>query len=135
MPMSLPLDGIRFGEKSIASGQTTFVRVMPNGSVTVTVKVLVAVLPAASFAVMVTVVVPRPNVLPETGEVVTVGALTASVAVGANVTTAPAALVASTMRLDCAAMIGAVVSRTVILKMPVAVLPEVSLAVAVTNVV
>jgi hypothetical protein len=53
------------------------------------------VLPAASVAEHVTVVVPTTNVLPEAGvQVGVMGVVTASVAVEVNVTTAPAALVA-----------------------------------------
>src|SRR5204863_273687 len=53
------------------------------GLLTVTVKVVVDVLPAASLAVQVTVVVPIANRLPEAGTQVTVSVpSTASVAVG-----------------------------------------------------
>lgn len=52
-------------------------------SFTVTVKLQEAVLPEASVAVAETVVVPMPKLLPEAGEVTTVGLPQLSVAVGA----------------------------------------------------
>src|SRR5207245_3378446 len=71
-------------------------------SATVTVNVLVLVFPEESFAVIVTVVTPSANVLPEAGLAVTTGAgSTASVADGkAKLTTAPAGDVASTVKLN-----------------------------------
>ena len=81
-------------------------------SETVTVKVLAAeVLPAASFAVQLTVVVPSGKVEPEAGEHVTVGeGSMTSVAVAVNETTAPDAPVASTVLFPGTVSIGAVVS-------------------------
>ena len=67
-------------------------------SLTVTVNVLLAEFPAASLAVAVTVVVPSGKVEPEAGVLVVGRApLTASMAEVEKVTTAPAALVASTV--------------------------------------
>lgn len=51
---------------------------------TLTVKVHIAMLFAASFAVQVTVVVPTAKVVPDAGEQVTVGAPQLSFAVGAG---------------------------------------------------
>ena len=68
-------------------------------SATVTVNVEDALLFAASFAVHVTNVDPSAKALPDDGvQVTATGPLTASLAVGdVNVTTRPAALVASTV--------------------------------------
>ena len=62
---------------------------------------------------------PRAKMLPEVGEQLAAPApSTASEVVGlANVTTAPAALVASSTRSTCAAISGAVVSWTFTLKL------------------
>ncbi len=57
-------------------------------SLTVTVKLQVDVLPEASVAVQVTVVVPLGKVVPEGGLQVTVAPGQLSLTVGANVTTA-----------------------------------------------
>jgi hypothetical protein len=103
---------------------------------TVTVNVPVPVLFAASRAVIVTVVVPIGNTVPLFCEYVWLVTPTASVALpAAYVTVAPAALVASTVTLPCAATTGAVVSRTVTVKFPVPTLFAASLAVIVTVVV
>ena len=73
--------------------------------------------------------VPNPNVLPLTGDVVTTGAAsTRSVAVGAKVATAPEGLVASKVMLAKAAITGAVVSCTVTVKLPVLTFPASSVA-------
>src|SRR6185436_13427234 len=73
-----------------------------------------AAFPAASDAWQATVVPPSGNVLPEAGEhVATREPSTASEVEGLTyVTTAPAALVASSIMSACAAMTGAVVSWT-----------------------
>jgi hypothetical protein len=60
-----------------------------GGDRTVTVKEHVAVLPAASVAVAVTVVVPKGKVLPDAGTATTVTPGALSVATTVNVTTAP----------------------------------------------
>lgn len=107
-------------------------------SATVTLKLALAEFPALSTAVQVTLVVPMAKVLPEAGEQVTPTLpLTASVAVGlAQVTTLPFTPAASTVLLDgIFEMTGAVVSATVTLKPPLAVLPLWSVAVQVTGVV
>ena len=84
---------------------------------TVTVKVQVLVFSAASYAVTVTVVVPMGKTEPEAGEAVTVGlASTTSVALTVKSTTLPAELVASTVMLVEHVTTGAVVSRTVTVK-------------------
>ena len=90
----------------------TFELVVRAGAVvsrTVTVKLAVWTLPWPSVAVTFTVVVPIAKVVFEAIEVVTVTGPTASVAVGANVALAPAALVASTVTFG-AVITGAVVS-------------------------
>ena len=91
-------------------------------------------LPAASLAVTLTVVVPTAKTLPESGEVMTTGALTASVAVGVKVTVAPPALLARAVRLAGRVSTGGVVSRTVTVKRRVALLPAPSMAEAMTTV-
>ena len=84
-------------------------------SETVTVKLpLAEVLPAASFAVQLTVVVPSGKVEPEAGEHVTVGeGSMASVAVAVNVTTAPDALVAAAVMFPGTVQLPARVVSTV----------------------
>ena len=67
-------------------------------------------LPVDSVAVQFTVVVPRPNVLPEVASQLTVGVLTLSLAVAAKVTTAPAELIASAVMLSGNDNVGGVVS-------------------------
>ena len=100
---------------------------------TVTVKVLLPVLPAASVAEQVTVVVPIAKVEPDGGEQVVVRApLTASKAEAAKVTTAPAELVASTVMFDGTVTTGAVVSTTVTVNVLLPVLPAASVAEQVT---
>src|SRR3954447_3022046 len=75
------------------------------------------------------------NVLPGGGVPVMVGCgSTASTALAVYVTTAPAGLVASTVIRDGGVRAGAVVSRTVTVKLAVAVLPEASRAVQLTSV-
>ena len=85
---------------------------------TVTLNVEVAVLPCASAAEQVTVVVPNANVEPEVGEQFTITApSTISVAVGAMyVTTVPEELVVNNAMFPWDAIVGAVVSLTVIVK-------------------
>jgi hypothetical protein len=101
-------------------------------STTVTVKVQVAVRPAASRAVAVTVVVPRLNVEPDSGLYVIV-APQLSVAVAANVTAAVQALGAVfTVMLDGQAIVGFWLSTTVTRNVQVAVRPERSVAITVT---
>jgi hypothetical protein len=105
-------------------------------SMTVTVKVWLAVLPAASLALVVTVVVPSGKTVPEAGLLLVLTApLTKSLALVLKVTVAPLAAVASTVMFDGTAMTGAVVSRTVTVKVRLAALPAASLALVVTVVV
>src|SRR5687767_9302502 len=98
---------------------------------TVTLNVFVVVLPDASRAVQVTVVVPRGNAVPLGGTQATAGAASqTSVTAGvANVTTVPARSFCSTVMSLTASSVGAVVSRTVTLNVFVAVLPDASRAV------
>ena len=92
-----------------------------------------ALFPCASVAVQVTVVAPKGNVLPEAGLQLTATLpSTMSTALAVKVTTAPAALVASTVILAGTMSIGGVVSRTVTVKLPWAVLPCASVAVQFT---
>ena len=88
--------------------------------------------PAASRAVTVTVVVPSANVVPGPCEYDRVGVDTASVASAPNVTTAPAALVASAVRSAGTTSIGGVVSTTTTAKSPLATFPAPSCAVTCT---
>jgi hypothetical protein len=102
-------------------------------SSTVTVKEQVAVFPAASVAVAVTVVAPKLKVEPEAGLYDTVADPQLSVAVAAKVTTAvqvPAAVLAE--MFDGQVIAGAWLSSTVTVKEQVAVFPAASVAVAVT---
>ncbi len=102
-------------------------------SSTVTVNVQVAVFPAASVAVAVTVVAPKLKVKPEAGLYDTVADPQLSVAVAAKVTTAvqvPAAVLAE--MFDGQVIAGAWLSSTVTVNVQVAVFPAASVAVAVT---
>jgi hypothetical protein len=84
----------------------------------------------------VTRVVPRANVDPLSGtHVIGVAPSTRSLADPENVTAAPADDVASATREDGSVNAGGVVSRTLTVKLPVAVFPEVSVLVQVTVVV
>ena len=87
-------------------------------------------MPAASVALQVNVVWPSANVEPEGGlQVAVTGPSTTSLAAGvAKVTTAPAGPVASTDATVGVSTLGGVVSWTVTLKPPVAMLPAVSAA-------
>src|SRR5205809_6654310 len=97
---------------------------------------LLALLPCASVAVHVTVVLPSAKVLPEAGVELTVTSpSTISSALAVKVTTAPAALVASAVMSAGTVIAGGVMSRTVTVKLPVALLPCASVAVAFTVVV
>ena len=96
-------------------------------SCTVTVKLPFAVLPRVSDAEQLTVVLVIGNVLPDAGVQVTGrGPSTMSVAVAENVATAPDELVASSVMFDGRVSAGGVVSCTVTVKLPFAVLPRVS---------
>jgi len=99
-------------------------------SFTVTVNVQLAVLPAASVAVAVTVVVPTGKVLPDAGTVVTVTPGQLSLADGsANVTTAPQVPgVLLTEIFAGQVMLGGCTSFTVTVKLQVDVLPAASTA-------
>src|SRR5438876_1120349 len=92
-------------------------------SCTVTVKVQVLVLCAASKAVQITVVLPRAKVLPLAGEQVGVSApSTMSLALAVKVAIAPEAAVASTVMLGGQVTAGGVVSWTVTVKVQLPVL-------------
>ena len=105
-------------------------------SVTVTVKLQVAVLPAASVAVLVTVVVPTAKLLPLAGALATVTPGQLSVALTVKVTLllhTPGA--AFTARFAGQLICGSSLSVTVTVKLQVEVLPCASVAVLVTEVV
>ena len=90
-------------------------------------------LPAASRAFTVTVVVPIGNVVPDGWEYVIVGtAVTASVAVAEKFATAPAADVASSVRLAGTVSAGAIVSFTITVNDAEPTSPAASFAVTVT---
>jgi hypothetical protein len=103
---------------------------------TVTVKLAVPVFECASVAVQVTVVGPNGNSTPDAGEQET-GTVpsTTSDADAVNVAGAPVALVASFAKLAGTLTTGAVVSRTVTVKLFEPVLPPASCAVQFTVVV
>src|SRR6266851_5683051 len=102
-------------------------------SSTTTVAVAVPVLPAASVAEQVMVVVPSGKVLPEAGEHVGVSEPdTASAAVAVKLTKAPLGPVASTTLGAVMVTTGDVVSVTVTVKLAFAALPCVSVAVQAT---
>jgi hypothetical protein len=104
-------------------------------SVTVTVNVADALLPAASRAVHVTVVAPVANTLPEAGEhAVASLPSTLSLALALNVTVAPPGPVASVVIGAGTVIAGGVMSLTTTGKLALAVLPAVSRAVHVTSV-
>ena len=85
---------------------------------TVTVKLFVATFARVSGAEQVTVVVASGNVAPLAGvQLAATAPLTASVAVALNVTIAPAAPVASAVVFGGSVSVGAVVSRTVTVKL------------------
>jgi len=105
-------------------------------STTVTVKLPVDVLPALSVAEQLTTVTLRGNVEPDAGEQVTgSGPSTLSVAVAPKVTMAPAGPVACAVMGFGTCNAGGVVSTTVTVKLPLAVLPAESVAEQVTVVV
>ena len=92
----------------------------PAASFTVTVKLQLRELPAASVAVEVTIVVPSGKTEPEAGLLETVGMEQLSLAVTVKFTTAEHAPEgAFTVMLDGQAMFGACVSLTVTLKLQV----------------
>lgn len=98
-------------------------------SVTVIVKLSLAVLLRESVAEQFTEVKPTGNVLPEAGEQVTATApSTRSVDVAENIAEAPAGLVASRLIFPGRVRTGAVVSVTVTVKLPLAVLLRESVA-------
>src|SRR5262245_7560749 len=100
---------------SKVGSEGTFAKAGGVVSPTVTVKLVLDWLLAASFAVQLTVVVPSGNVLPVGGEQLAVGlGSTLSAAVTLNETAAPPGPVASTGPTLPALMVGAVVSETVI---------------------
>ena len=104
-------------------------------SITVTLKVHVAVLPDESVATLVTVVVPTGKVLPDAGVDTTV-AEQLSVAITLKLTTAPQILEAEKTLVSAGQIItGGVVSITVTVNEQVDVLFELSVAVNVTKVV
>jgi hypothetical protein len=100
---------------------------------TVTVKLAVAVLPCVSDAVHVTLVVPSANVEPDgTLQVSGRGPSTRSVALAANVTTAPFGPVASALILGGTVSAGGVVSTTETVKVALDALLWASVAVQIT---
>ena len=117
----------------ISAGQTT---TGSSSSFTVTSNVHTLVLPEASVAVTVTVVVPNGNILPEAGTLEIVVPVQLSVAVGVKVTTAshrPGSLL--TIISEGQVTTGSSSSFTVTLKVHTSVLPAASVAVTVTSVV
>jgi hypothetical protein len=105
-------------------------------STTDTLKLALPVFPAASVAEQLTVTVPRAKVEPEEGEQLGVIApSTRSLAEAVKETAAPEGPVASTTLFAGTVTTGAVVSRTVTLKPPEAVLPAESAAEQLTVVV
>ena len=101
-------------------------------SVTVTAKLPLAVLPCASAAEQVTVVVPTENANPEDGmQTGTITPSTTSAAVAVNMTAVPAP-VASVVMLAGSVRTGALGSVTVTVKLELALLPCASVAVHVT---
>lgn len=105
-------------------------------SFTLTVKVQVLVLPAASVAVDVTVVIPTGKKLPEAGTLVMVTPGQLSVAVGVNETFAPHwPAVLLTIIFAGQTMVGNCISLTLIVNVQVVVLPVASVAVHVTVVI
>jgi hypothetical protein len=102
-------------------------------SVTVTVNDADPLFPRVSVALQFTVVEPIGNVAPDAGLQVTGrGPSMASFAEAVNVATAPAALVATTLIGLGTLTVGGCVSVTVIVKVPLPVLPAASCAVQVT---
>ena len=105
-------------------------------SCTVTSKLALPELPWASVAEQLTVVVPSGNVEPEAGEQVGfIVPSTRSLADALKETSAPLGPVASAVMLEGTATAGAVVSCTVILKLPLEELPCASVAEQLTAVV
>jgi hypothetical protein len=103
-----------------------------SSEMTVTVKLAVPVLPAASDAVQVTVVVPTEKLEPEDGEQVGPEVTpTLSVAVTVNVTVLPSELEVETDRLDGTFTVGEVGSgkMTVTIKLATPTFPSLSIAV------
>jgi hypothetical protein len=109
------------------AGKVAFAGTVTTGAVesrTVTANVAVAALPRVSYAVQLTVVVATGKVVPDAGAQDTGrGPSTRSAAELAKVTIAPAGPVASTVMFAGTVRAGAVVSRTVMVKPPEAVLP------------
>ena len=111
----------------------TPVNVGPLVSRTITAKLSVAVLPAASVAEQVTGVEPSANFVPEAGvQLTTTFGVTASVADVVKLTVAPSAAVASAITSSGAVIAGAVVSCTVTENVLVELFPASSCAVQVT---
>lgn len=103
-------------------------------SLTVTVKLPVALPPVLFVAVQLTVVAPSGNVEPEAGvQLAEIVPCTGSVAVTVKVTTAPEELVASALMFPGRLRVGR--PDTVTVKLPVALFPALSVAVQVTVVV
>src|SRR5687768_2930870 len=98
---------------------------------TVTTNIAVSEFPAASATVHVTVVVPIENAVPEAGAHANDSTPTLSAAEDGYVTTAPAGLVASTVRLEGTVIVGASTSSTVTCWPAVAALPARSVTVQV----
>ncbi len=116
----LPVTVVGLGAAQVITGSSL--------SSTVTLKVHSSVFPAASVAVTVTNVIPTGNTLPEAGTLETVTPGQLSTAVGKNVTTAlhsPGSLLA-VISAGHESITGSSVSKTVTVKLQVAVNPELS---------
>ena len=101
-----------------------------------TLKLFTAMLPAASLAEQLTVVVPGGKIVPEDGAHVTVGLAgpAVSAAAAVKVTTAPAGMLWGTLILAGRVSEGGVVSVMVMVNESLTVLPAVSAAEQLTNV-
>jgi hypothetical protein len=122
----------------VASTGASDVGTVSEGGVwsgTLTLKLPDELLSAASFAVQETMVIPTGNMSPELWLHKIVGLDTASVAVTVNGTIAPPAPAAATVIVPGTEINGAVVSRTVMVKLPDELLLEESVAVHETVVV
>jgi hypothetical protein len=121
---------------ALVASATTLAGTVTTGAVpslTVTVKLALPVLPAASVAVQFTGVAPMANLLPEAGvQLVAREPLTESSAVAVKLTTAPEALVASVVMAAGTVNTGFMVSVTVTVKVAMPMLPAASVAVQVT---
>jgi hypothetical protein len=123
-------DGVGVG---VFVGDGVGVGVFVGGAVTTTLKLPDVVLPARSLTEQFTAVVPGANSEPDAGVHVGVSApSTPSLAVAEKLTFAPAELFACTEIVPGNVKVGFSVSSTVTVKLPVPVLPALSIAVHVT---